>query len=234
MKNINTKQLGCLGAAAALIGGMFTSPIPTYAIESAYNENYAETITLLANTDTESQLSIEEAYSGAEELVITIRRLEATPDYQKMAKLMRILACQSYDDKQPNNYYGCEKKTTNEEALMAVRAVLPEDKKSQVRDGDDAWMVAYNLIPYFEEFHDIAYSIDGVYQALKEWSMNGLGVTSELNVENIAKIMQKTGDIYYLGGGYLDFYFWNPLELLLANDYTGKTIRLGEKIESMR
>lgn len=256
MKNTNFKRVAGSGVAVAL-GVMFLASGAlqngqAYAIENREVidvEALAQVLKDEADGETPApKLSAEEARSAADELVTTIRRLEATPDYQKTYRLEQAMNCVNYDGTSAENYYNCAHETTTDEIRSALLEAVPNDQKAAAeqlfddslkKDTDNVSVVAWNVAKAYVPWHIMRERLNrdviDIHSSLKSWTISGQipGMTPDLTVDNLARIFERTGNIYSLSGHYPILEgFWEDLAILQADTYDAKIARLRNELSS--
>lgn len=234
MKNKNIKgvaQFGVLTIAAMGLASVSAGFSPW-----DQNQVFA-TDAIQIQASNEITLPEEEARQGAVELYTTIRRLEITPEYEKASKLFKAYDCQYYDEVNPYNWSRCDKATTEEDVRNALLEVVAEEQKDEVASLPNVgWDTMAHYLPMYEDWREVYNGVMDTYYMVRVWSATDIGVavgiTHELTVSNLTKIMQRTGSIYSLGDKYrsLDM-FWDGLLALRADTWTGKISRLQSELE---
>lgn len=239
-KNKITKCLTWAGAATLALG-VASTPTHVALAMPGYPSNGP------AYEAPAQEPTAEEVHTAAEKLVNTIKRLEVTPDYQKVTKFMREWYCLGYISESSTNFYGCEKETNDEDVRKAFLEAVSEDKKAEAeqeiadKNGSVDWYdISTKYIPWYSDGWRRLWA-SGVlrtYEGLRNWSTkdSSLGITPELTVENIEKIFWQTKNIDNVTGyswDSLENDFYGPLAILTADEWDGKTLRANLKLRDM-
>lgn len=240
MKIQNTKNLACLGLMAILLAGL-AAPVTGLTQNQVYatEDNSIDIAESESETDlgdnaeeadevdeagsieeVEPEIS-EEIYQKAELVVETIRRLEKTPDYQKMARLLRAMNCAEDDNDWSKEYYGCTVATTKDDIIAALLEIepgleLPEDEALE------GFVYGMNFYSFWSM---VNLGVTGVYNSLGDLVSQESDDTVDLNVENVAKILQEKDIDIVLS------YLFGSLSVLEGNSTASRIVRIRSKFE---